>query len=386
MPTLTTTPAYPLPNRICKVRASATTGGTAIRIWCTDAPAGSALRKKLDDSGAARVAFNPPTVDAGKDFDFTPDKGGGYVLVLDELARGTGFTGDYEGDPRGAPTESIVKSEPTTLRVADPVPFDIGFGGDTATVLIHVLADRVIQTLKDVHGVASPAIIATKSPRAKAAASTLAVRAAVAELAAFLPNNVDVPEPPLAAAVIGSFTSSVGSVVRNLARKYDAHLKLAASHETVDNDNVLTEDYTLSPVDSVTGQAEALTKMLDGIGRHIRNANPEAEENPGATNSADPVYHAEVGWAALPMAGVRPGNSPATIWPALAELWRVMVAHFGDDDAHEETDGVNDPSDPTRLLDLHIKFMTELASIDPTAGPTVNSAKLSFLAAGAKEP
>lgn len=384
MPSISTTPPDPIPGRTCKVRASATDGGTAIRIWCTDAPIGSALRKRLDETGAARVAFSPPVVDAGKDFDFTPDAGGGFVLTLDELQRGSGFTGDYEGDPRGAPTETILTSDEATLRVADAIQFDIGAGQDIATVLVHTLSDRLITTRKDVHGVASPAIVNTKSARAKAAAATSEVRAAVAELAANQPGNA--PDPrPLVSFVVGALSTSMGNVVRRAAQEFEDHITRQDSHEAVDNDNVLEEQYDLGPVDSVTGQAEALSKLLTALERHIRNANPDAESNPSATNSADPAYHSAVGWASLPMANIKPAGNPASVRVAAAEFWRSFTAHMADTTAHPEADGVNSMGTPTRLMDLHIKFLTELAAMSPSIAPSVNSGTVTFLAEGARK-
>lgn len=382
-----------MPGKPCKVRVTATAGGSAVRIWCTAAPPGSAERKKLDESGAERVAFQGNAIEAGKDFDFTPAVGGGYVLTLDEIAHdkpaGTspGFGGAYEGDTRGAKRERIQASEPATLWVAEPVNLDLGVGGDTATVQIHTWQDRVIRTSKDVQGVATPAVIRVGSPRAKIAAESSDVRAAVVELAADQLDNEGNPGPPVATFVIGSLSTSIGNVVRVAADQYEDHVTRTQSHAAVDNDNVLDEDYTLSAVDSVSGQAEALTKLLDGIGRHIRNANPDATDNPGGTSSASPAYHRAIGWASLPMAGVRPSvGNPASIFAATAEYWRVHEAHRQDADAHEEADNTNRLGTPSRLLDLHIKFMTELASIDPAAGPTVNSGTTAFLAAGAKTP
>lgn len=376
-----------------KVRATATAGGSSIRIWVTDAPRGSALRKKLDESGASRVAFVPPTVQSGRDFDFTPDRGGGYVLVLDELVYdkpdgiNPNFGGAYEGDPRGAKFERIQISESHTLRVAEPINIDLGFGQDTATVLIHTYADRVVVTRKDVHGITSPAIVAAKSSRARAAAVTDSVRAAVAELAADQLDNEGNPGPPEAGFVVGSLSTSIGNVIRRMADQFEDHITRTQSHEAVDNNNVLAEDYTLSAVDSVAGQAEALSKLLAGIDRHIRNANPDAEANPGGTSSASPAYHSEIGWAALPMPGVRPSvTSTSSIFVAAAEYWRVHDAHRLDTTVHTAADSVNSLGTPSRLMDLHKKFLTELAAIAPTVGPSVNSATLSFLAAGAKEP
>ena len=90
-----------------------------VRLFVTNAPAGSQLRSQLD-----RTASNP-SVTPPKRFEVTPtegwqvsgsqqlrlalEAGGVYTFVALEIERGDiGYGGAYEGDPAGFPTEEVL--------------------------------------------------------------------------------------------------------------------------------------------------------------------------------------------------------------------------------------------------------------------------------------
>src|SRR5690242_3647248 len=89
--TLRTIPAYPVPNRVFKVfpESAGTATGTHVRIWCSAAPVGTKLRKQLDESRSGKVILQDlirlNAEASPSSFDLTLEKGGGYVLQLDEI-------------------------------------------------------------------------------------------------------------------------------------------------------------------------------------------------------------------------------------------------------------------------------------------------------------
>src|SRR5687767_11101589 len=137
---LRTVPAYPLPGRPFRIHAESagTATGTHARIWCSNAPPGSKLRESLDESRSGKVIFQQlirlHTEDSPSSFDMTLEKGGGYVVQIDEFVVGTGFSGGYEDDPRAAPSETMKSSRLATLHVAQPLTMQLGCGQDTATL------------------------------------------------------------------------------------------------------------------------------------------------------------------------------------------------------------------------------------------------------------
>lgn len=378
MATLTVIPATPIAGKQCRITATAAaTDATHVRLWCVDAPIGTKLRSELEKSGASRIVFHA-SVETGKSFDFTPEKGGVYVLEVDELQLAAGFSGDYEGDPRSAPPGNPLRATgDAQIEVAKPITIELGFGGDTATVLLHTFGQFIIPTSINIHGIRSPAVTNTKSPRAKAATETPEVRAAILALAA--PAS---PADPgaVSAAVVGFNSSSLTGTIKRLADRFDKHL-ISNIHATTDGDNV-TPQYLDDP-ESVAAQSEILSKVLPALGRHIRNANPAAESHPGETNSADPVYHEAISWSALPMPGLQPGGTAASNWVCCAEALRSYNAHVSEDSgAH--TGGGTPIAASSPMMDLHVKFLTELAAIDPTTPATEHVATTLLLANGGK--
>src|SRR3954463_14970366 len=200
--TVITTPAYPVPNRPFRLRVEPNddTTGTHVRIWCLAAPPGTKLRKQLDESRAGRITIAaqlPISTDSQRsELTLTLEKGGGYVLQVDELVVGNvdypGFTGGYEGDPRGAPGETVKSNGVTAIYVAQGFTIQLGCGADTATLKLYVHDDSVIQTEQAVHGETTPRIDlgSSATARARLAAENSSVRDAAAALASQLATTL----------------------------------------------------------------------------------------------------------------------------------------------------------------------------------------------------
>ncbi len=354
MPSISVLPAYPVPGKSCRLTATATAGGNAVRVWCTNAPPGSRLRKQLDDSQAGRLVVEP-SAESGRPFEFTPDEGGGYVLLLEELQRGSGFGGGYEGDPRGAPSEEILESATATVYVATAVSCRLGFSQDTATLRLFVAGANIIATTKDQHGAVTPAIelAAQATAKARSAAESPNVRAALAEL-------------------IGAATTALGSpgdVIAGLIGKYEGHRVRDSLHANADAANAVS-DASYASLSSIAGQREALAKLREGLGRHIRNVDPDAQQP--VTGSAN--YHANISWSAVPIEALAASGDPNDLMVVIADTWRAYDAHRSSSTAHSSRDLNNAPVSLPPLLNLHRRFLEQLASTTPATPPTDHSA------------
>lgn len=368
MASISTLPAHPIAGKAFRLTATATAGGNAIRIWCTAAPQGSKLRKDLDESGASRVGLHGTgTVDAGRPLDITLDKGGAYVLLLEELQRGSGFRGGYQYDTRGAPTETIVDSDEVTLGVASPMSCPLGFAPDTATLRLFVSGAQIIATTREQHGMATPTIeLGTQATaRARTAAEATAVREAVA-------------------ALVGTATVKLGTpaaAIADLITKYNLHRRSDNSHLVEDTNNSVDASSFGNP-ESLSGQAASLNKLRDALSRHIRNVDPgSATPEPGSLE-----YHGYIDWADVPLDQVGASASDAvTVMLATADTWRCYEGHRVSD-AHSSHDDANAAAALSPLLALHREFIAQLAALSPTTPPTEHSAaSLLANAAGFKD-
>jgi hypothetical protein len=358
MPSISVLPAYPIAGKPCRITAAVAPAGgkirpgNAVRIWCTNAPPGSRLRADLDASQASRIVI--ATLEVGKPYEFTPDKGGGYALLLEEIQRGAGFSGGYEGDPRGAPSEDIVADEETTLHVASQLTCKLGFGSDLATLRIFVAGESIIATTSDQHGLATPTIDLGGQPTAKAraAAESSAVRGALADL-------------------VGSATTALGSpaaVIADLIGEYEDHRERSGSHADPDESNTIDAD-SYASLDSLTGQREALSKLREALTRHIKNVDPTSDTQASGTAS----YHNGISWSALPLANIGAGDDALSVMVAAADTWRAYEAHRVSS-VHTSADNSNRADALPPLLELHRQFVAYLADLSPATPPTGHAA------------
>jgi len=357
MASLSTTPASPIPGRPFRVAVTATAGGNAVRVWCSAAPPGSKLRRELDTSQASRISV--ATCDAGKFFELTVDKGGGYVFELNELQVGSGFSGGYEGDARGAPSEEILSTGEAIVYVASAISQTIGAGNDRAELRLFVLGDTIIGTTVEQHGQVTPRVElgAQATPRARSAAEATATKAAVAALAGIT-----------ASAALGSLSA----VLADLALRYGRHIVRSPSHAAIDTNNGVTAaNYAVA--NSASGLSEGTNLLRAALGRHVRNEDTSA--TPGGTGSA--AYHtagALISWAALPLASLSAGEEPAGLIAALVDLWRAYAAHRVSS-VHTAPDNSNAALALPPLLEAHRQFLDQLAALSPTNPPTGHSAE-----------
>jgi hypothetical protein len=360
MGTLSTLPTQPVSGRECKLVLAATSTGNYIRVWCTDAPPGSKLRTELDSSGASQVSV--AEADAGRSVAFTADKGGAYVFRVEEITKGaSAFGGVYDTDPNKAPSEAILSVNSITLHFASALTCLLGAGQDTAELLVYVHNASIIATTAEHHGILSPALRKTTTALAKVAAESATVRGA-------LPN------------LIGAAATALGdteTLITGLINAFNPHLVEPLVHNASDTDNTI--DTAFLYASTTEGQKKAVAALRKSLDNHIRNDNPLAA-TPG-TGSA--TYHAgpggKVDWGSVVLQ-VAPSDQ-LSILVSLADAYRAYEAHRVSD-VHEGPDTVNAAPAPSALLQLHVHFLTQLATQNPVNPTNEHSAKTLLVSGG----
>lgn len=366
--TLATAPTYVVPN----VEATLTftlgeTGANYARIWCTAAPAGSKLRKLIDESTQSRVELF--TTDAGSTspIKYTFEKGGAYTLVSQEYTRGASvYGGGYENSADSAPSETKVGSEHTiTHYVGQRMTSKVGAGANTATLVVWVWNATIRKTTLFAHKEASPTI---EKPSSPSAAATIDASAVVTALA----NLVDV--------AVSTAVGTVATIVSEMITKINAHepLTTSATHANADNDNAIALGYATAttPADLVA----SVSAILLSLRRHYTNDNVAAGTGAGGVDSAD--YHhpasAKVNdYLDAPL--FRSVGSLEEAYRALADIWRSYEAHRVSTAVHGAADSTNTLTTLPKLLLVHKAVFDVLAAASPTTPPTQSSGAMLLL-------
>ena len=357
MTTLSATPTYPIPNRPARVTFSFSNGAANyIRVWCTVAPEGSGIASALEESQASRVLVYEGEGGADHPWRKAFDKGGAYTLLAQEYVKGNAWGGGYEGDTRGAPTETKSGGETTlSLYVAQRLTQELGHGDDRATLVLYAVNDTIRQTTAAVHGEASPAIVDPTSDRARTASKTALVTAAALALRDLSPSTA---------------MGSLGDIVDNFIAEFADHSVTVAYHENADSQVDLEENYSGST--SLGGIAKALNKVRTRLGQHMLNSKENVAANPEYALPGGFEIHKESGVffdlknTLLPITADE--NNPATIFQAIGDYFRAYEAHRIAN-MHDNIDDFNTLTALPALPDLHRLFMASLAAISPTAEP-----------------
>jgi len=378
--TLSTLPTLPVPNRDLRVVFTLLgAGSNFVRVWCTNAPPGSELRKKIDDSTQNRVE-----VHAGDGGDNNPwltqlDLGGAYTFVNQEYIKGAAaYGGGYEGAPASYPTETKNGDESTvTLQVMKRLTFPLGTGPDRATLVVWSNFGFVRPTTLATHGEESPVIKDPTSDRMRTLAETAAVRTAVdalASTAAGQPWDTVISANPQL--LFSEFRAPI-----------NAHLTQAGVHANNDGDNdmAIAWNTAASGADLVAG----VNLLLKLMRQHRTNDAVEGgtvsgvgsgdyHENPGSG-----LNKADLENAAL----VQSVGTPGEAYAALGDIWRAHEAHRIDTDYHTAADNTNALTafgSLPLLLQLHVRIFQALATLSPSV-PTENDGVAKALGVGFEE-
>lgn len=157
--TVATAPLLVVPTRRVRFTATLTAGGNWWRLWCTNAPFGSALRRRLDETDAGRIELFAGDVQTV--YETQLEHGGVYTLVAQEYTKGaTTFGGGYQNDPDSAPTETKIGGENTlTQYVGQRLTTRVGTPAlGTALLTLWVWNATIQATTLGQHGEETPAL------------------------------------------------------------------------------------------------------------------------------------------------------------------------------------------------------------------------------------
>lgn len=360
--TIATSPAFPTTKTPAQVSFALTGGGNFVRVWLTDAPEGSKRKTELTSTGQTRIAVF--SGGASEVWEFQADKGGAYLLAIQEITRGaSNYGGGYKGDPNAYPSETLIGESSVTLRFGKRLEMPIGARSDLATLALWVWQDTIRPTTVVLHGEATPALLAPKTERANAAASSANVVAAV--MALTVPTNLT------ASAALGTLSTILNEMIDD----FNAHRTQSGVHSSNDGDNVIASSFrNATNEESLKRSVAELVKKLD---QHMRN------DNGAGTGSA--AYHTNADMVNTLIAGP-PGNM-AQVIGSLADVWRAYETHrVQTGSVHSSNDTTNTLVALPKLLDLHRAFLAHIQSPAPTAPPTANAGAVVLVSgAGMKE-
>lgn len=296
---------------------------------------------------------------SGIPFAFTPDVGGKFIFLGQEITRGASAAGGgYQDSPGGVPSETIVGETTLELYVGQRITLPLGAGADTCTLALWVWNDRIRATTIAVHGEISPALIDPTTSRMRAAIEAPAVLAALAAL-----------EGETAAVALGNLDAAFSDIVA----KFNAHLAQAGVHAASDTNN----DVAAGAASVATN--DTINEALASFRRHFRNdANDTV--TPAIIGDGTANYHS--GYFSTPI--VTSPRTQAERVLAVADLWRSFAAHRLSS-VHAALDTVNVPNALAPIPALAAAILTELASVTPSSPAWQSTGAQGLLAIGFQE-
>jgi hypothetical protein len=352
--TLTTTPTYALPSDAVPLTATVNTAANFLRLWCVDAPVGSALRKLIDKSSAARVELAPPNAPTaggfspGVVFDAQLEVGGRYTFIGQEYTLGaTMYGGGYSNAPDAFKTETPIGAEQTlTVDVGQRMTHRLGCSAyGTAQLLVYVWGGYIRETTMEIHRVVSPAIINASTPRALSSASASGV---LTQLALFTDADVT------------TLVTNLQTLVNELTTDLPLHFTndLAVYHGSADSDNGTEISDLPTQLSTPNAVSKAAAVLYSRFRNHMSN---------GATGASH--YHRNgADYAHALICDPTPSEADmAYTFAIIADVVRCYEAHRVDVIPHLVADN-NHPIVTALgpLLSLHRAFFDALASFSPT--------------------
>lgn len=369
MPTLSTTPAYPVSGARIKVSFSATSGGNYVKLYVRDAPIGSELKLQLTREQATRLQlFAGPIADS---YEFQVDKAGSYVFEIEEYTKGAStYGGGYQRAPDANPSETYITNGTAYIRVGQRLLQRVGYGSDTATLVLHVFNDTIRETTFKDQGEASPALIEHRSDAIK-----------TASIATVVLSTINTLKGVTASTALGTLSTQINDLIDNC----NAHFANAAVHNATDAVNLIAATYK-SPT-TAEALKRTLTELASKLDRHMRNDTGPTASAAGGTGTG--TYHVVGGanvadWTNLPLQ-TSVGSLEESI-AVFADSWRAYDAHRQSTTVHSSADNTNDPASLAPLPALHYRISSELRSLSPTAPATMNSGAVQLIhSAGFRE-
>jgi hypothetical protein len=347
MAALAASPERPIPRQTVKITFTGLASGTnQVRVFAVAAPEGSEVRQQMDRATADRPRLHEGPVDVP--WDFTPDRGGVYRFLVEELQVQSASRAMFQGDPAGAPQTEILATSTVVLRVGQRLQLPLGVSPNTAQLRVFVWGDTIRPTTVAVHGEATPAVVSPTTLTATNAASATDVLTAVAALANETADDV-----------IGN----PASVFSSLRTAYAAHIANATPHAAADTHNTIGAGYAASNPSALIRAINRLRQQLRGHQDNLVDRS-DPESTPTAPHtSPDGINQYLTAGAA----------DAASAIPALVDAWMVYEAHRVTlSSVHSSADTTNTGPALSPLMTVHRRFFEALTATTPTVPPSIN--------------
>lgn len=356
MTTLAVSPSFPIPGISTSLTFTMTgLGSNFVRVWCTQAPDGSNLDRELKqfEAGSPRVQVYEGDGGATNPLGFIFDKGGTYTLVAQEYTKGSGFSGGYQDDPRGSPSETQVGTETSlTLEIGRRFTQTVGASPDTATLSFWLFGSTIQATTLAIHGEVTPGITNPVTPRAKTAA---------------LQSDVTTAVSALAGVTASTALGTISSIVSNFVTKFNAHIIVTtgtpATHAVADTDNTLKTELSAAPIPQTL--STFVTLALKSLRQH------ETNDKGSGIGSASTAYH-NVGGAIADLVDqplTKGVTDTSSAYAALGDIWNAFEAHRVNTSVHGTADTTNTLTSLPKIAEVHHQFFKALASASPATPP-----------------
>jgi hypothetical protein len=345
--TAATSPELILPGKPVEVTCTCSAGNW-VRVVLTAGPESSAWQKRIRSENLAELQLW--VADAGEAKRVTFDAPGVYTCTAREFTKGgVAFGGDYQGDPDGYPSETLLGASSVSFTVGQRMTADLAFGRDRGALALYVWGSTIRATTIPEHGERTPRIDGS-TPRMKTAADAATVTAALAALDGVACTTA---------------AGSLSAVCDDLITTFNAHIittGTTAIHAAADTDNSISAAY------AGASTPEALRDTANIVQAHFRrHFTNDAGTGAGVGSGA---YHSAGDWNNLPnLAGVGDVLSASI---ALASLWHSYEAHRVNTSVHGAADSTNTSSALPPLYAVYNAVLGVLLSDNPTA-PAVDN-------------
>jgi len=347
MATLLSRPLRPIPGRPVEITFSGLDAGTThVRVYAVAAPAGSAVRQRIDQATKERPILHEGPVETP--WSFTPDRGGVYRFFVEEIKQTPSSGALFQHDPAGAEKPEILATSNVLLQVGQRMQHTLGTGRDTAQLRVYVWGSTVYATNVAEHGEATPAVVLPTSQTAANAAADSDVVTAVADLAG-----------KTAATIVGN----PASVFASLRSAYAAHIANNTVHDAKDEFNTVGAGYAGTNAAALRNAINVLRQKLRGHQDNLVDRKDPENIPPEPHDNIDGSNHFLVAGAA----------DVASAIPALVDCWLTYEGHrkLGAP-VHNSADNTNVGPSLSPLMTVHRRFLEALFSHTPNTPPDTN--------------
>jgi hypothetical protein len=349
MASIVVSPEKPLAKTAVRVTfASLEATTNHVELFATSAPLGSQLRAQIDSETSGRhLVFNGPS---SARYDFTPDKGGVYGFLVQEVSRGEAKANVFQGDRAGAANPTLNAQSSVSVHVGEKLRLKLGQQPDECELVACVWGNTITATTVEFYGFGSPALENPTSLRAESAALNAALVAAVGGLSGI------------------SVDTALGSIAADFVTTrngYNTHVAKTTSsiHDNSDELRRLGSGYVADdPIAAETSINALRQRFVEHISTMF-SLEPPAVPDPGdPLNPPLETHDSPDGKAAFMFSGA--ASSTQSHFAALADMIVALEIHKANTGSHSVADD-DSVTIASPLLNVHCAWFRALRLAAP---------------------